>query len=337
MRLFIIYIIAQFATVHIPCSGPCYNIIILSIVIPVYNEEVCILPFFDSLRKSVVDIENYEIIYVNDGSSDGSLELLQQLAHDYSNVKVVALAKNFGKEAALTAGIDTAQGDAILTIDSDGEHRVELIPEFYQEWKNGAQVVIGIRKNLSKVGVLKRITSKVWGWVSSSIMEGKMPSGLTDFCLIDREVADALESMSEKERMVRALIHWVGFNRKFIEFNASTRIGGTPSYNFKKLYKLSIDSITSMSTFPLLLIMHFGLLMSFISFLLDAFLITEKYFIRDPFEWDISGAAIISVSVVFLVGIILSAQGILGLYISKINTETKNRPLYIVNRRNCIL
>ncbi|MDR1861582.1 MAG: glycosyltransferase family 2 protein [Candidatus Ancillula sp.] len=316
----------------------------ISFVCPVYNEQDSLVEFFLSLRTVVSQLDEpdcaqWEVIFVNDGSTDATCRIVDDIIADDASdvVKQIVLARNYGKEVALSAGLQAACGDAVLMLDSDGQHPVDLIPEFIAKWRNGAQSVVGIRRSNRKTGRGKKLFSKAWGKMQKKIFEDKMPEGMTDFCLLDREVVNAVNGITEHGRMMRSLVNLVGFDKAFIEFDALERIGGTPTYTFKKLYNLTLNSITSLSTWPLTFILHFGILVSVVSFLVDLFVVVEKYLLHDPFDWDLSGAAIVAVSVVVLVGIVFIVLGVLGLYISKITKEVQGRPLFIINKRKSTL
>ncbi len=305
---------------------------LLSIIVPVYNEADGLEIFHDSLISHVRDISdnNYEIIYVNDGSTDGSGEVLEALSSSPS-IKIISFSRNFGKEVATTAGIHQAAGDAIITIDADGQHPVELIPQFVQKWRSGSKVVIGVRTANQKEGLVKSIGSRVFYRVLNGLAGTKLVPRSTDFRLVDRAVQREFIPMTERNRITRGLIDWLGYKRDYIEFRANPRYHGDAGYSFKKLSKLFIDSIISLSISPLYISAYIGAVVLPLSALTGLFMLINAVF-GDPAGIHATGSAYVVVFLVFLVGILLISQGIIGLYLSHIHTETQNRPLYVIDK-----
>ena len=239
----------------------------LSVVIPVYNEAKGFLKFYENmllpeLKKLKL---SYEIILVNDGSSDGTLKVLQKLADEDKKVKVLSFSRNFGKEVALTAGLRIASGDAVLTMDADGQQPPKLIPEFIEKWENGAEVVTGVRGKFEKHGLVAKIGSKLFYWILRRLGAKDTVPGSTDFRLMDRVVVDEFNRLTEHGRITRGLVDWMGFKKVYIDYVYGNRLAGKPSYNFKKLFKLAIDSFVSMTTTPLVIFGWFGALITFLS------------------------------------------------------------------------
>lgn len=300
----------------------------ISIVVPVYNEEEGILSFLDQNLLPIVKNLTYkiELIIVNDGSRDNSIE---QIKKSKLPVNLVCLTRNFGKEIALSAGIKEATGDAIILIDSDGQHPVEAIPQMIEKWEQGAYVVTAVRgQNTTS----HRFGSKCYYWLMKQ-MGNNIVVGAMDFRLIDREVADEFNRFTEKKRLTRGLIDWLGFPQEYIKVKTKNRINGKPSYNPRKLAALTLDSLIANSRKPL---MFFGLVGGFImffSFLLGLFILIQQYILGDPLHLGWSGAVAMSVFIAFLVGLVLLSQSLTALYISQIHAESKGRPLYIIDRR----
>ena len=221
---------------------------IVCIVVPVYCEEQNIRSLYKRLEGVTRCIQNYrwEYIFVNDGSSDNSFLVLQELARSDRKVKVLNFSRNFGKEIALSAGVAAASADAVITIDSDLQHPPELIPEMLKKWENGADIVTAVRKNI-KHPFYRRIGSKLFYWIMNRISQIKMISQTTDFRLIDRKVADVFKTMPERSRIYRGLIDWLGFKAEYVEFNASQRENGHSVYSYRKLLGLAINGIMSFS------------------------------------------------------------------------------------------
>lgn len=308
----------------------------ISFVVPVHNEKEGISEFLSKeLLPEVEGLDGYktEVILVDDGSTDGSLGILQRLAEEDKKLRVVALSRNFGKEAALSAGIMSAGGDAIVTIDADGQQPPKMIPKFVEKWENGAEIVTGVRDHYTKHGVVAKMGSKLFYKLLRIMGNKTTVPGSTDFRLIDRAVADEFNKLSEHNRITRGLIDWLGFRQEYIYYTYGTRMAGKPSYSFKKLFNLAIDSFVSMSTTPLVIFGYIGVIITILSFILGMFIIIQQYILGDPLGLKWNGAVQMSVFVTFLVGLVLISQAITALYISHIHAESQGRPLYIINTK----
>lgn len=307
----------------------------LSVVIPVYNEAKGFLKFYENmllpeLKKLKL---SYEIILVNDGSSDGTLKVLQKLAGEDKKVKVLSFSRNFGKEVALTAGLRIASGDAVLTMDADGQQPPKLIPEFIEKWENGAEVVTGVRGKFEKHGLVAKIGSKLFYWILRRLGAKDTVPGSTDFRLMDRVVVDEFNRLTEHGRITRGLVDWMGFKKVYIDYVYGNRLAGKPSYNFKKLFKLAIDSFVSMTTTPLVIFGWFGALITFLSGVLGLFALIELIILGDPMGLKWTGPTCLAIFISFLVGLVLISQAITALYISHIYADVQGRPLYIIDRK----
>ena len=307
----------------------------LTIVVPVLNEDSLIENFYNSMLNPVLKkLEyDYEVIFIDDGSSDSSLKILQGFASKNKRVKVIAFSRNFGKEVALTAGIREANGDAIIMIDSDGQQPPKLIPTFLKKWEDGADIVIGVRGKYEKHGLIAKLGSKLFYRMLHAFGSKDLVHGSTDFCLIDRNVADEFSQLPEHNRITRGLISWVGFKKEFIEYKYGTRMAGKPSYSFRKLAKLAFDSFTSMSTGPLAMIGWFGGIITLLSGMLGLFVLIEQFAMKDPMGLNWTGTTCVAIFITFLVGIVLISQSITALYIAQIHAEAQGRPLYIINKK----
>jgi dolichol-phosphate mannosyltransferase len=306
----------------------------LSIIIPAYNEEKNIPLIYVALVevwKNIPDY-SYEFIFVNDGSSDGSAEAVKSIIDGDDRVRLVDFSRNFGKEIATTAGIHAAIGDAVMMIDADLQHPPRLIPEFISKWEQGAEVVTGIRKQHKGNNLIKSFGSSFYYKIMHSISHTSISSGETDFRLIDRQVVDAFNALTERARMTRALINWLGFKRDYIEFDADERANGVAAYSFSKLIFLALSSFVSHSLLPLRLAGYVGMIITSLSFLLGSVVFVEKYIFHDFLLWRITGSAQLAIINVFLIGIVLAALGLIALYIENIHQEVINRPLYIVRK-----
>lgn len=308
----------------------------LSIIIPVHNEEGNLEWHHKKIIKELGKQSiKYELIYVDDGSTDASLAIVKQLKKSDHSIHYVSFSKNFGKEAAITAGLRIAKGDAAFTLDADGQHPIELIGKFIQKWQEGFEVVNGIRESNQGEGIIKSVGSKLFYRLLKIIDNSKETTqNTTDFRLIDRKVIDQYNILTERNRIARNLIDWLGFKRTTILFNANARHAGKATYSYTKLVKLAIDGAIKHSTRPLKLIGALGILTSLVSLLLMIFLFIEKYPLHDFLHLAVSGTAFLALFLSFLIGIVLSCQGLLSLYIENVYYETQNRPLYVVSEED---
>lgn len=309
---------------------------LISVVVPVCNEEKGIKKFLD--ERLLVALEkikdyNFELVLVNDGSKDKTLEILQDYSAKNKNVKVVSLVRNFGKEMALSAGLRYAEGDAVLTIDSDGQQPPERISDFIKAWEDGAEVVTGVRDHYTKHGLIPKLGSKLFYCLLKMMGNKTTVPGSTDFRLMDRIVVDEFNELTEHNRITRGLVDWMGYSKKDIYYTYGERMAGRPSYNFKKLFNLAIDSFVSMSTTPLVIFGYLGVFITIGSFILGMFCIINQYILGDPLHLYWNGAVQMTIFITFLVGLVLISQAITALYISHIHAETQNRPLFIVSKK----
>lgn len=309
---------------------------LLSVVVPMYNEAEGALLFHNDLLPAVIKAANksFEIIYVNDGSRDITLDILSDIAINNTSIKVVNLSRNFGKEIATTAGISIATGEVTIIMDGDGQHPPKLIGEFLSKWRDGAQVVVGVRSSNQKEGVVKKWGSKLFYRLLNANGDTEMIPRSTDFRLIDKEVRDEFLSFSERNRITRGLIDWLGYDRAYILFDAPARLAGEASYNFNSLVKLALNSITSLSLKPLFMFGWVGLGIIILSIIAGLFILIEQFILNDPLKLHFSGAAILSIFIGFLVGLILISQAVLSVYVSHIHAQTQARPLFVINRRS---
>jgi len=304
----------------------------ISIVIPIYREEKNIMRLYQRLEavtKPIDDIQ-WEYIFVNDGSPDGSFMVLKHLAAQDKKVKVLDFSRNFGKEIALTAGVHASDADAVICMDADLQHPPELIPRLIEEWRKGAEVVATIRVSIDKQPILRRIGSWLYYWLMGKISKLDMASKTTDFRLFDKKVVDAFRPVTERERMFRGIIDWMGFNKVYVEFHADAREEGAAGYSYAKLWQLAVSSITSFSLFPLRITTYLGLVITVVSSMLMIFMLAAKFYFAPQL---FTSLAFVVVANTFLNGIVLMSIGLVALYIGTIHTEVINRPLYIVRER----
>lgn len=305
----------------------------ISIVIPVYQEGGNILALYDRLEAVTVNLPNYtwEYIFVNDGSSDNTFEMLKRQASEDSKIKVLDFSRNFGKEIALTAGAHAAaSSDALICIDADLQHPPELIPMLINEWESGAEVVVTIRIEIENQPLFRRIGSRLYYWLMGKISGIDMKAKTTDFRLYDSIVIEAFLRITERERMFRGIMDWMGFKRAYIEFSADARADGVAGYSFNKLWKLAVNSITSFSLWPLRLAGYMGIFITGVSGALFVWMLANYLVLK---IWIYTPLAIVVVINTMLIGVVLMSIGLVALYVGAIHTEVINRPLYIVRQR----
>jgi len=306
-------------------------------IVPVYNEEKNIVLFFNNLNNVLKSLENrynFEVIFINDGSSDTSANIIQGLARQNNRVKYLELSRNFGKEIAMTAGFHHAKGDAVISIDADLQFPVALIPEFLKKWEQGAEVVVGMREKNKRKGIINKIGCFVFYKIINVIGDTKIFSQETDYRLLDKCVVKQLNCFTEQNRMTRGLIDWLGFKRDYIYFEIQDREQGRSNYGFKKLANLAVSTFVNHSLFPLKLAGFIGIFITFSSGTLGLFILVEKYILNDPLSLNFSGLATLAVFILFLVGIVLICLGLIALYIANIQKEVIKRPLYIIKKKS---
>ncbi len=304
----------------------------ISIVIPVYQEEKNINPLFVRLEKVLRDISGirWEYVFVNDGSRDESYKTLAALAARDPKVKVIDLTRNFGKEIALSAGLHAAGADAVICMDADLQHPPELIPTMIDAWRKGADVVTAVRSGIDRQPLLRRFGSFMFYRLMSRSSGFDLAPGTTDFRLLDKKVWHVFRQMTERVRMFRGLVDWMGFNTQIVYFRAEARQEGKTSFSYARLWQLAINSITSFSLLPLRLTGYLGVTIT----LLSGILLARMTFVRlfNP-SFIITPLAFVVVINTFLMGIILMSIGLVALYIGTIHTEVVNRPLFVVRHR----
>lgn len=306
--------------------------VIYSIIVPLYNEELVINESYRRL-KEVMDStkEEYEIVFVNDGSKDRTVEKVEEICDNDENIKLINFSRNFGHQAAITAGMDLALGDAIIVIDADLQDPPEVMLKMIEKWKEGYEVVYGKRVKREGETFFKKFTAKMYYRLLKSMSTVDVPVDTGDFRLIDRKVCDALIALPEKNRYVRGLVSWVGYKQTCVEFERQERFAGETKYPLKKMFKLAFDGITSLSYKPLVIAGYFGGL-SFIAGVILMFTdIIKDVLYSSGF---VNLTLMIALNMVMF-GITLSCIGIMGQYIGRIYDESKGRPIYIIdNTRN---
>lgn len=286
------------------------------------------MPILDNLKAY-----RWEIVLVNDGSPDRTWNEIEKLCNIDERIKWINLSRNFGKELAITAWLELAWGDAVLTIDADGQHPVEKIPDFIREWESGYDIVYNRRPEIQWASWWKKTTSKVFYKMFNSISDFKLEPGTTDYRLLDRKVVDAYLRFWEKNRMYRWLIDWLGFAKKVLIFDAKDRVHGEATYSHKMLMRLAMNSMTSFSSFPLRLVGWLGVFMVFFSGILLAVVLVDKFTID---KFNFSNIAAMLLGNTLLIGIVLISLWLIGIYIANIHEEVIGRPLYIIKEKRNI-
>ncbi|MCL1806157.1 MAG: glycosyltransferase family 2 protein [Oscillospiraceae bacterium] len=302
----------------------------ISVVVPLYNEEEVIAESYRRL-KEVMDGtgEEYELIFVNDGSRDQTWHLACALAESDPRLRLIGFSRNFGHQTAITAGMDAACGQAVVVIDADLQDPPEVIPAMIAKWREGFQVVYGLRTKRKGESFFKKITAKLFYRLLNSLTDVDLPVDTGDFRLIDRAVCDALKALPERNRYVRGLVSWVGFKQTAVEYVRDERFAGVTKYPLRKMLRLAGDGLTSFSYKPLKLSIFIGSLVSVASFIYAIVIVCQRLFT----DVLVSGWATLACLTLFFNGVILIMMGIIGQYIGRIYDETKGRPLYIVAER----
>ena len=302
---------------------------LLSIVVPVFNEEDNIQKFYTTVKDVLQTLDydyDYEIIFVDDGSSDDSAGMLRYIGNQDSKVKVLLLARNFGHQLALTCGLDYAQGDAVITMDGDMQHPPELISELVKHWESGADVVRTIRDSTEDASWAKAFTSKYYYKVLNKLANVPIVEGGSDFRLMNRKSLETLKLFREHGRFLRGIVGDLGFVQHEFHFIAPPRFAGTSKFSVKKMMRFALDGITAFSRVPLRLALYIGLLCGLFSLIMIGHILFVHFFSDNV----ISGWSTLGVAIFFLGGVQLVGIGIIGEYVGRIFEEVKQRPLYWV-------
>jgi dolichol-phosphate mannosyltransferase len=304
-----------------------------SVIIPIYNEELNIPNLLTRLRPVVEKTGmSYELLFVNDGSRDKSLQLIKALALADPHVRYIDFSRNFGHQVAVSAGIDHCKGNIIAIIDADLQDPPELMEEMITLIKQGYENVYAKRRSRKDKNVIKKAAYKIFYRLLARISNVEVPLDTGDFRVMTRKVAEVLKNMPEQHKFLRGQIAWLGFKQTFVEYDRDVRAAGEPGYTYKKLFKLAFDGITGFSNVPLRIATIMGFVVSGISLILIIYALVSYFF----FKGDIpKGWASLMIAISFIGGVQLICLGIIGEYISRLQTDVRNRPLYIVNETNC--
>jgi len=303
----------------------------LSIIIPIYNEAGNIQVLFERLRNVVRDMNmNVEYVFVNDGSRDNSIDLIKGLAKTNSEVHYLDFSRNFGHQVAVAAGLDYCTGKSAVIIDADLQDPPELIANLVSKWKEGYEVVYAKRRSREGESFLKKFTAKLFYRTLKRITSINIPVDTGDFRIIDRKVIDVLKKMPEQQKFLRGQISWIGFRQTYIEYDRDERHSGASGYTYKKMLRFALDGITSFSNLPLRFATITGFVVSGIAFLLILYALYERLVTKNY----VPGWASLMLAVLFIGGVQLISIGIIGEYISRMSSNIRNRPLYILRETN---
>lgn len=303
----------------------------LSIVVPCFNEGDGLHTFFSRLESVLTKLGkyDYEIVCIDDGSRDDTLEVLCRHAERNPHIAVLELSRNFGKEAALTAGIDAARGDAVILLDADLQHPPELIVAMVRKWESGSDVVLARRRSRETDHPVQRLFTQWFYWLHNWIAECTIPRDVGDFRLMDKRVVEALKCLPERRRFMKGLFAWVGFRQSVVEFVVEPRKAGKSSFTMRRLWALALEGITSFSTVPLSVWIYIGFSVATLALIYGCWIIIKTL----AFGIDVPNYVSLLAAVLFLGGIQLMGIGVLGEYIGRIYSESKQRPVYIIRQR----
>lgn len=303
----------------------------ISLVVPVFNEEDALPIFYQEVRRELTAHE-IEIVFINDGSKDGTEAIINALAVSDPLVKALSFTRNFGKEPALFAGLEHATGDAVVPIDVDLQDPINVIPQLIERWQAGADVVLAKRADRSTDGHMKRKTAEWFYRLHNKISSPTIEENVGDFRLMSRETVEHIKLLPERNLFMKGILSWVGGRVDVVEYTRAERVAGTSKFNGWKLWNLALEGITSFSTFPLRMWTYIGLFVAAVSFLYGAWMIFDTVVFGNP----VRGYPSILVSILFLGGVQLIGIGVLGEYIGRIYVETKQRPRFIIKYRKDI-
>jgi glycosyltransferase involved in cell wall biosynthesis len=303
----------------------------LSIIIPIYNEEKNIPSLYARLKNVVSALDvNYEFVFINDGSKDHSITLIKQLTSIDTAVKFIDLSRNFGHQIAVSAGLDACIGDKIVIIDADLQDPPELIGDMYLKMQEGYEVVYAKRRSRKGESFLKKYTAQVFYRILAGITSISIPVDTGDFRIMDRKIVDVLKNMPEQQKFLRGQISWIGFNQTYLEYDRDERLAGETGYTYRKMIRFALDGITSFSNLPIRFATLSGFAVSAIAFLIMLYALYSRFILKDY----VPGWTSLILSVMFIGGIQLIAIGIIGEYISRISSNVRQRPLYIIRDTN---
>lgn len=303
----------------------------ISVIIPIYNEEDNINPLLERLQSVMKQLAViHEFIFVNDGSRDRSIEIIKSLAQKNPEIKYIDFSRNFGHQIAVSAGLDKSVGKAVVIIDADLQDPPEVIIDLYKKMQTGYEVVYARRRTRKGESWLKLWTAKKFYRMLAKITSISIPVDTGDFRIIDRKVVEILKQMPEKSKYLRGQISWIGFNQTFVEYDRQERQEGETGYTYSKMLRFALDGITAFSDLPLKIVTYFGLIVSIFAFVMTLYALYSR-FVLDNYQ---PGWTSLMISVLFIGGVQMIAIGIIGEYLSRMNSNSRNRPLYIIKETN---
>lgn len=301
----------------------------ITVVVPVYNEEKCIRVFHERLSAALNGLKtNAEIIYVNDGSEDSTLIEIKSMKESDERITLLDLSRNFGKEIAVTAGLDYSSGDAVVVIDADLQDPPEVIPELVRYWKEGYDVVYGRRVSRSGETLFKRLTSYYFYRLIHMVNKVKIPKDVGDFRLLNRRAVDSIKQLREQHRFMKGLFSWIGFSQVEVPYHREPRHSGQTKWSYFRLWNFALEGVTSFTIAPLKFSTYLGLLVALGSFIYAVYIIYKTMVYGDP----VAGYPSLMVIILFLGGLQLMTLGMIGEYLGRMFDETKGRPLYFVKK-----
>jgi len=299
----------------------------LAVVVAAYNEEAALPLLHPRIAAALGALDvDARILYVDDGSRDGTWEVLQEIAARDPRVELLRLSRNFGKELALTAGLDRVDADAALVLDADGQDPPELLPEFVAHWRAGADVVYGLRRSRAGESWLKRASAHAFYRVINRLSDTGIPADTGDFRLVSRRVLEALRSLRERQRFMKGLFAWVGYAQVAVPYERGARVAGRSKFNYWRLWNFALEGITGFSTLPLRVATYVGVASALLAFGYGAWIVAKTLLWGDP----VQGWPTLMTVVLFLGGVQLMALGVIGEYLGRLYLESKQRPLYLV-------
>lgn len=302
----------------------------VSVIVPILNEEGNIDLLIEKVTNILKEYSDYELLFVDDGSTDGTLKIIQRQREQNSRIQFLSFSRNFGHQSALRAGLDFATGDCVISMDGDMQHPPELIPKLIEKWQEGCDVVYTIRKDDPKTSYLKRKTANVFYGVMNRFSDVKIDKGVADFRLLDRDVLEVIKTIRENNLFLRGMIAWLGFRQCGVEYLPEKRYWGETKYTFKKMIKFALEGITSFSIKPLRISTVLGYALAFSAFLYGVYAIGIKLFTDNA----VSGWTSLLAGILFIGGMQMVMIGILGEYLGKLFIESKKRPNYIIKEKS---
>jgi len=303
---------------------------LITVVVPAYNESEVLYIFMDEMTKVFTQIQGYrfDVLFVNDGSTDNTIETLADLVEKHTNVSYISLSRNFGKEAAMTAGFDHAEGDAVAIFDADLQDPPDLLVKFVENWENGYDVVYAKRLQRNGESFIKKLTASFFYSMMKKISKTSIPTNTGDCRLMSRRVVDSLNRLRENHRFMKGLFAWVGYPSVAVEYNRAPRAAGKTKFNYWKLWNFALDGITSFTEAPLKIATYFGILVASLSFLFGLWIAFKAI----VFGEVVQGYPTMMITILIVGGLQMLFIGILGEYMGRVFGETKSRPVYLIER-----